>query len=498
MYFSFHISGRCKNGSEGRVCGYEMQFYNCADIAFDKLIPKSGAEREETKLQNVTKDGRRRRKKRNASHLSSKICKPNEICWQQSVLHFNKNFIERNDSSSVGTKNTFAELLMSENLLTSHEAFHEDKLNRPEFGSASGHDSSLLEPNDFSESGSGSIQSGDQKSDAFSVEPSVTRLESRKLIAINQIRKNGTNENKDIFLKVNTSETNEKKSTSIDQDSSRSIYVNDRLHQKLPPSGRKRRIKLRTNATLTDKNLSLGSNSGVSTTKPPGSFSDSLIAVESLPIVTPPQLLTKNNYTGIERTNNSLISSIDKTNTMATSKIDETNNKVAATEKIDLTIYPTRRQHFSKSNDSIAKRLDKTKAKEKTNCTDDDNCAFKKQECEKKIECSQTRNGTIRCVTVESCSLITDIFQGLPRCSGHRKRLRCRGRGIYRYMKGISSWCEKMCRNQGCQLSVCNCDCRQIVSCGAVGLFRIVPGSKIWCQINCAHNYCPSTHCGCQ
>ncbi|XP_014786732.1 uncharacterized protein LOC106881042 isoform X2 [Octopus bimaculoides] len=493
-------TSRCENGSEGRVCGYEMQFYNCADIAFDKLIPNNGAEEEEMKFQNTRKNGRRR-KKRNALPLSSKICKPNEMCRRRSVLQslFSKNFLEYNDSSSVMTESISATLLMSENLLASHGALHEDELSLSEPGSASGHYLNLLEPSDFSDYGSGGVQSGDHRSNAFSVEASATTLESRNLNAINQIRKNGTNENKDISLKVNMSLINKKKSASIHLNSSRSINISEwqktamemqsqakRPHQKLSSSDGERRRKLRTNATLTDKNWSLGSNS--------------LVAEESLPITAPPQLLTKDNYSGAKKTNNSLISLSDKTNTMVPSKRDETNKQLTATEKIDLTIFPTTaiQQHSSGTNDSIPKRSDKTKTKEKNNCTDGDNCAFKKHECEKRIECSQTQNGTILCVTVESCSLITDIFQGLPHCSGHGKTLRCRGRGIYRYMKGISSWCEKMCRNQGCQLSVCNCDCRRIVSCGAVGLFRIVPGSTIWCQINCANNYCPSTHCGCQ
>ncbi|XP_036365657.1 uncharacterized protein LOC118766367 isoform X2 [Octopus sinensis] len=421
-------TSRCRSGSEGRVCGYEMQFYNCADIAFDKLIPNNGAEEEETKLQNTRKNGKRR-KKRNALRLSSKICKPNEICRQRSAL---QSQFSKNDSSSVGTKSISAPLLMSENLLASHGALHENRLSMSEPGSASGHYLNLLEPSDFSDYGSGDVQSGDHRSNAFSVEPSTTILDSQKLNAINQIRKKG-----------------ERQKTA---------------------------------------------------TEPPGSFSDSLVSEELLPITAPPQLSTKNNYPGAEKTNNSLDSPIGKTNTMVSSKIDETNKQLTATEKIDLTIIPTTaiRQHSTGTNDSIPKRSDTTKTKEENNCTDGENCAVTKHECEKKIECSQTRNGTIQCVTVESCSLITDIFQGLPHCSGHRKRLRCRGRGIYRYMKGISSWCEKTCRNQGCQLSVCNCDCRQIISCGAIGLFRIVPGSTVWCQINCANNYCPTTHCGCQ
>ncbi|CAI9735752.1 Hypothetical predicted protein [Octopus vulgaris] len=292
---------RCRSGSEGRVCGYEMQFYNCADIAFDKLIPNNGAEEEETKLQNTRKNGKRR-KKRNALRLSSKICKPNEICRQRSAQ---QSLFSKNDSSSVGTKSISAPLLMSENLLASHGALHENRLSMSEPGSASGHYLNLLEPSDFSDYGSGDVQSGDHRSNAFSVEPSTTILDSQKLNAINQIRKKG-----------------ERQKTA---------------------------------------------------TEPPGSFSDSLVSEELLPITAPPQLSTKNNYSGAEKTNNSLDSSIGKTNTMVSSKIDETNKQLTATEKIDLTIIPTTaiRQHSSGTNDSIPKRSDTTKTKEENNCTDD-------------------------------------------------------------------------------------------------------------------------------
>ncbi|GAB1605737.1 hypothetical protein Ahia01_000856000, partial [Argonauta hians] len=435
----------CSNGDLLNTRSDQTQFYHCADIVFDEIVSNTRSLRDE-KMEQTNNNNKRLKR-----DVLSK-CRPGQKCWPQVQYH--------QRSEPVKNKGSFsAVFLLEEDLLPSGRSLREEEEMRNsdiDIDSSSGHhpseaaaaavassssSSSSSSSKDVNEYGSGDLGSG---SGYFPGDESIGQPHFTKKPQVKTTTLNSSNQ------KISSSDSEQK--------------------QKL--------VLKPVSADLPSTHAD--------------SVSDDLVSEELLGV---PSRTDKNNST-VSQTKDSLISSNNPLNGTISK---ETNSPkiVPTAEPITLTgsqqAEATRKPSLSQPSDNNEKKV-----KGKKHCEWGKDCLLKKDDCIKDIECSEVGNGKIRCVTVESCSMINDIFPGFPRCNDPRKTIKCKGRGMYRYMRGMSAWCENMCNTKGCELTVCNCDCRRVVACRATGLFKIVPGSTVWCQANCAHNYCPPTHCHCQ